>query len=211
MKVISIGAAALVVCSGLAWGQYWGGWEPYYHASTPAESYARGMADVARSAGEYNLATSQAAINATEAQRNYIENRDQWTNTYFQMRAANQKYRNEARGPRPSMEDLVRYAQQGKPQRLSPSELDSVSGKITWPILLQTDRYAKDRDELEWLFQTRAKEGFLTTKDYLRIGELTDAMLAKLKEQVREVPQMDYAAAKQFLKSLAYEGRMPPG
>ena len=85
---------ALLVCTGLAVAQdyYYGGYPVVNRASTAGESYARGMADVTRSAGMYNLATSEAAINLTEAQSNYIKNRDQWTNTYCQMREANRLY-----------------------------------------------------------------------------------------------------------------------
>jgi len=145
----------------------------------------------------------------TEAQRNNIQNRDQWTNTYFEMRDINRKAREAARSPRPSMESLVRYAQAGKPKRMSPSELDSVAGTISWPILLQTDQYAAYRSELESLFAKRAYDGVVGTNDYLQIDKTTKAMLAELKKQVREVPQMDYIAARRFVESLAYEARVP--
>jgi hypothetical protein len=169
------------------------------------------MSDVIRSQGQYNLTTSAAAINMTEAQRNYIQNRDQWTNTYFQMRDANRKYRAAERSPRPSMESLVRFAQAGKPDRLSPGELDSVSGGISWPGLLQTDQYAAQRSELETLYAKRARDGALSTQDYIQADKLTKDMMAELKDKIRDVPQMDYIATKRFLQSLGYEARLPAG
>jgi hypothetical protein len=182
----------------------------YYHSSTAAEGALRGMGDLARSAGQYNLATSQAAINLTEAQKKYIDNRDQWTNTYFQMREANRMYRARERGERPSMEDMVRYAQAGKPQQLSPSELDSVTGQINWPALLQDDRFAAHRSDLEKLFLTRAQQGALALEDRSQIRKTTDAMLNELRGLVRDVPQADYIAARRFIESLAFEGTAAP-
>ncbi len=212
MKAMSLCVALLLLAgTGSLLAQ---GYAPYYYesrAATPAESYARGMADVARSAGQYNLATSAAAINVTEAQRNYIQNRDEWTNTYFQMRQANRAYRAAERGPKPSMEDLVRYAQAGKPKRLSPSELDTVSGGITWPTLLRTDAYSEGREQLESLFAQRAEAGVLTADAYLKVKQVTGKMLEDLKGQVWDVPQTDYIAAKNFLQSLAYAASQPPG
>ncbi len=205
----------LLVCTGLAVAQdyYYGGYPVVNRASTAGESYARGMADVTRSAGMYNLATSEAAINATQAQKNYIENRDQWTNTYFQMREANRAYRAKERGPRPSMEDLVRYAQAGKPARLSPSELDSVSGGVSWPTLLQKEEFAEQRKQLEELFTKRAEQGSLGPDQLTEIRRLTTSMIDDLKEQLQErkVTQMDYVSAKRFLESLSFEARTPVG
>jgi hypothetical protein len=211
-------AGGLLLCTGLAVAQeYYGGWgagyPTYHHASTAAEGAARGMADVTRSAGMYNLATSEAAINVTEAQSNYIKNRDEWTNTYFQMREANRQYRAKERGPRPSMEDLVRYAQAGKPARLSPSELDTVSGDVSWPSILQKEEFAKQRAQLEALFAKRAADGSVGPEQLAEIRRITGALIDQLKEQLqsREVSQMDYIGAKRFLESLSFEGQTPVG
>jgi len=208
MRVTLIGFAVLLAGVGSAPGQYYGG---YYdnRASTPAEGAARGMSDIIRSQGQYNLATSAAAINVTEAQRRHIENREKWTNTYFQMRAENKAYRAAASRPKATMEDTVRWAQAGKPKRLSPSELDVVSGKINWPMLLQTDRFAKYRTELESLFTQRATAGATTKEVYWKISATTKSMLNELKGQISEVPPMDYTTARRFVQSLAYEARLP--
>jgi len=208
MKTMVFSVALVLLTGGmLAFAQdYYAPYPTYYRSSTAAEGALRGMGDLARSAGQYNLSTSQAAINMTEAQKKYIENRNEWTNTYFQMREANKQYRARERGPRPSMEDMVRFAQAGKPKRLSPSEIDSVTGKIDWPVLLKADRYAPHRAELEKLFAKRAEQGMLGSDDYLQVQKTTDAMLEELKGQVREVPQMDYIASRRFVESLAFEG-----
>ncbi|HID77296.1 MAG TPA: hypothetical protein EYP56_15035 [Planctomycetaceae bacterium] len=210
MRVIVTGLVVLATGVGLAWGQDY--YYPSYadfRASTPAEGYARGIGNVIRSQGAYNLLTSQAAINMTEAQREHMKNREQWTNTYFEMRAANKAYRAAARRPRPTMEDAVRWAQAGKPARLSPSELDVVTGKINWPRLLATERYTKYRQVLEALFAHRAVAGTLSYERHAKLEATTDAMLEELKSQIREVRAADYTASRRFLESLAYEASLP--
>jgi Txe/YoeB family toxin of Txe-Axe toxin-antitoxin module len=182
----------------------------YHHASTAAEGQMRGMADLVRSQGQANLDHSAAAVNYSVARRNEMNNRLAWTHTYFQMREANRAYRAAERGPRPTMESLTRFAQAGRPRRLSSSELDPVSGEITWPMLLEYDAYATDRAELEGAFTRRAYRRAITAEDYAAVKETTAQMLNRLKEQVRQVSQSPYIAAKKFIESLAYEADVPP-
>ena len=44
--------------------------------------------------GQYNLLSSEAAINLEEANRRDIENQAKWTNTYFEMRKVTRPTRN---------------------------------------------------------------------------------------------------------------------
>ncbi len=176
-------------------------------ASTVAEGYGIGLGEVIRAEGAYNLATSAAAINWTEAARRDLENREQWINSYFELRKANEFYRREAMGRRPTMEDAVRYAQMGRPQRLSPSEFDSASGKIAWPKLLQTSPFRGDRKQLEALFAKRAQYGGLSFADQMEIRAITDSLMADLQDRVREIPPSDYVQSRHFVESLAYEAR----
>jgi len=193
-------------------GYYGGGGYPVYsHSSTAAEGRLRGMGDLVRSSGQANLDNSAAAVNYTVARSNQIENRNQWTNTYFSMRETNRQARAAERGPRPSMEDLVRYAQVGKPKRLSPGEFDSVSGKIAWPMFLQTDKYADDRATLDQIFSTRASQGAIAPDDYSKARQTIDVMLGNLKKEIREIPPEQYMVAQKFLKSLNYEMVQPVG
>ncbi len=133
------------------WGGYYGS---YYHSSTAAESYQRGFADVVRSAGAANLMNSAAAKNVEEARSQYIDNRLKATKTYFEMKRYNKEYRDANQKPRPTSEQLFRLAKEATPKRLSPAELDPVTGKITWPAALNTEDYATYRDALNGLFAT---------------------------------------------------------
>lgn len=184
----------------------------YHHASTAAEGYQRGMADVIRSTGTYNLLTSEAMKNVEDARKKYIENRLQGTDTYFEMRRLNKQARQAETGPRPTQNDVIRYAQERAPDRLSPSEVDPLTGGIAWPSLLQEDTFKTAREKLNELYEKRAGRGSLTASELNQVSQLIASMDETLqKNYVGRVPPMLYAPAKSFLKSLSYESYLPAG
>lgn len=178
----------------------------YNNASTAQEGASRGLSAVISSAGEYNLNTSQAAINMTEAQRREMDNRLQWTETYYKNQEIGRAARAKERGPGPTAEQMVRFAQMGKPRPLSPSQFDPVDGRINWPGVLTTEPFAENRKVLDEIFAKRAIRGGIGFEEQMEIRTATTAMLDGLKELIREVPPNMYVVAKGFLQSLAYEG-----
>ncbi len=210
LSLITTFVAAATFFNSTAMAQYYG-WGGGYHASTAAEGAARGMADVIRSEGQARVDSSQAVINMTEARKNEIANRKQWTETYFDMRRINREARAAERGPKRTKEDWIRIAQAGKPQRLSPSELDSVAGKLSWPILLRKDEYAKSRAVVDEAFANRATTGTISPQDYKAVQKATESIAETMKKEIKEVSSLDYITAKRFLKSLSYESRQPAG
>jgi hypothetical protein len=179
------------------------------HASTAAEGFARGHAAAVSAHGYYNLMTAQARVVHAEAASREIDNREKWIDSYFAMREKNRQERALARGPRPTLEQLERIAAAGRPAPLSPSELNTTNGAITWPTLLRKDEYGAPRAALESVFAHRAVTGQLHPDAPAYAKEAADAMLAQLRERVREVPQQDYIAARRFIESLAYAVRRP--
>ena len=136
-----------------------GGWNSGYHASTAAEGAMNGMANAISAQGQYNLATSAAAINLEQAEQMDIDNRVKWTNAYFDMRRTNKAYQDSLKKPI-DPEAALRYAQAQKPKRLTLGEL-GVSGDIHWPASLPADKFSAQRDGLEKLFAERAQQGVL--------------------------------------------------
>jgi len=194
--------------SGSYYDYPWG----YDHASTLSEGYGRGLGAVIRAQGEYNLNTSAALLNLTQARQQEIENQKHWTQTYFEIRDINrQAFEADIKHRRGNPEDWIRYAQAGKPKRLSPGELDIVTGEIRWPLLLTAQQYRPQRVELERAFSDRAYHGVMGADAFLKVLQLTDDLLANLKSRVRDLPSEQYVAAKRFLESLAYEASQPAG
>ena len=112
-------------------GYGWGGFNGI--GSTPQGSYLGGMSQVIRSQGQYNLMSSQAAVNLQEAQKKNIENQVQWTNAYIEMRRMRDAYRAETKVPPPTAEAWARNAHAAAPDRLPSSSLDPVTGALQWP------------------------------------------------------------------------------
>ncbi len=190
-------------------GYYGGGYPVYSHSSTAAEGAMRGLSDVVRSQGQANLDNSAAAINYSVARSNELENQKQYTETYFAKKEMNRRARAAARRPRATMEDLVRYAQVGKPKPLSPSELDTVTGAIHWPVLLKTEPFERDATKLQKVFSYRAQGEAISQSEYREVRQVTKRMLADLKGQIREVTPTEYTTSKRFLQSLAYAAGQP--
>ena len=209
LTIACVGATAFVTTA--AMGQYRYGWGVDNRASTVAEGRARGMADIIRAEGMARVDTSEAAINMTEARKNEIDNRKQWTQTYFDMRRMNREAREAERGPKRTKEDWIRLAQAGGPQRLSPSELDSVGGKLSWPILLRKDEYAKERAVVDTAFTNRATTGVISPADYEAVRKATDSISKTMKKEIQKVSSLDYITAKRFLRNLSHESRKPAG
>jgi hypothetical protein len=173
-------------------------------AHTAAGSAMNGMANAISARGNANLSNSAAAVNMTQAQKNEIQNHQQYENTYFQMQATNQAYRKAQEGPSPTMEQLARMARDAGPRPVSPDEMNSATGKIAWPEVLQEDRFADRRATLDALSAKKAAHGSLSFSDQMAARKAIESMYAGLKSQIRDVPPQDYVASHSFLRSLIY-------
>jgi len=178
------------------------------YASTAAEGYARGVGNVISAAGQYNVATSQANINNQTATSMAIDNQMKWTNTYFEMRKVNRDARAAERGPTATTEDWVRWSKMAQPKRLNSVALDPISGKITWPPVLELEAFAAYRRPIEEFYAHRAAAGVSAGfSDVLALQNTTSAMTEELKKHIRQVPTGDYLTARNFIDSLSHEAR----
>jgi hypothetical protein len=197
--------------SGGSWGGG-GGYGGYYESgsgSTAFGSAASGMADLVRSSGQANLQNSAAAINYQQAQRSAMENNWIAAEGYFQGRQMNKAYREAEASPRATQADLVRYAKSGAPKRMSPSELDPLTGYITWPSLLADKAYQADRKTLDAAFAYRAKQGQFNLDQRTKVQQAAESLAAAMKKNINAYAPQDYVQAKKFLEQLTYESRLP--
>ena len=94
---------------------------------------------------------------------------------------------------------------ESRADRLSPGEIDPVSGTLDWPGVLKQSMFAEERERLEDLFANWTEYGSVGFEQRRQIRSTTDAMLGKLKQHVNDMPPPEYVTAKRFLESLAYE------
>jgi hypothetical protein len=183
----------------------YGGWSGGYSGGTTAAGSAmNGMASMISAQGNRNLANSAAAVNMTQAQKNEIQNRQQWTNTYFEMRQVNQQQAAAARGPAPTMEQIARIAKAGVPKPLAQSQQDQVSGQLRWPGALQQESFKDQRADVDRFVATHARYGTLSYEDQMKLRKIIVAMSDQLNAQLDQIPPQDYTTCRSFLKSLLY-------
>ena len=92
-----------------------GGGYGYGGGQTAQGAALQGMSQVISAAGQYNLATSAAAVNLTQAESNQLRNNVQGVQTFWQMRDIGRAEREKERGPRLTPEQLARMARDGRP------------------------------------------------------------------------------------------------
>ncbi len=165
-------------------------------------------AEMIDAAGRYNRLTAEARVIHAEAQLREIENHETYVRTYFAVKRINRQAVASMRSPRSSSAEIARRAKEALPDRLSPGQLDGPTGEVSWPILLQADAFAGLRAELEKAFAERAASRRLEVGRQTAARQTTDAMLGQLKRFVHDVHPNDYAEAKRFIRSLAYEVRL---
>lgn len=172
--------------------------------STVAGSAMTGMANAISAKGSYNLSTSAAAVNMTQAQSQEIKNHQQYTDTYFDMRATNKAARAAEEGPRVTAEQVARMAHEAAPKPLSPGEMNDVTGKLNWPEALQVDTFATDRKKLEELFVSSSQIGSMNYADQSKARVIINDMNKLLKAQVKSIPGPVYVTCKKFLEGLMF-------
>jgi hypothetical protein len=206
--IVWLAIACLVGNARISHAQYYG--DDYgYHSSTAGEGYQRGMAAVISAQGDYNLSTSQAAVNMTQAQKQAIENNNAAVQNYYAKKQMNEAYKAAHRGNR-YQHDLVKLAADASPSRLKSDQLNPVTGEIYWPIALRSDGYAAQRAALERVFAERAKDGVIEDLNaMIEAQNAAQAMTKALNTQVRSIPQNVYSESKNFLASLTKEARLP--
>ena len=197
-SALSAGRAGAIHRQSLAAG---GG---YSGGGTVAGNAMNGMANVISAQGQRNLSNSAAAINMTQARSNEIQNRQLWTNTYFDMRDTNRQAVAAERGPNLTQEQLARIAKDGVPRPLAPNQMDPVTGQLNWPSALQQDCFASQRNGDGPLFAMRARYGGLDYANQMQARQTVDDMFHQLKAQIDQIPQQDYMDCRSFLQRLMY-------
>ncbi len=191
------------------YGGGWGGWGGY--TGTIAGSYLQGLGAAASGAGQYNLATSEAARQIEAARAAYLQNQMTALNDYFMAREANRQFREDMRTPRLTPEQLYQVNLSRLPKRLRLDQFDPVTGKINWPDVLKLNELDAERKKLDELFASRTHDNSgVGSENYHEVQMTTHDMLAKLHDDIKVLSPSEYLAGVNFLDSLAFEARFPP-
>ncbi len=195
--------------SGLGVGGFpWfaGGYGSYggYGGSPMMAGNVNGLAQVIREKGE-------AAVLYENARDHSLDNAVRSNLLWFEMRDANDAYRQKQRNKyRHSNEALAKAAVDELPPRLAADDLDRVTtGRINWPAALLANEYAADRAALEEQFAMRASSG-QPIDSTARIQAIVKSMGDELRLNIDRIPADDYMTARKFLGSLDLETHHHP-
>ncbi|NNE00219.1 MAG: hypothetical protein HKN47_23105 [Pirellulaceae bacterium] len=177
------------------------------------------VADVIRSRGQANLLNAQARTQNEIARSAALDNDVKELATYHERRQINRTTRFghlHARGEqlRASKAQAEHEAQLAgfrieDVAGLTPDELDPVTGQLAWPLLLQGTHYNRARQPVDIIFATRAQAGQVNPDHYLPLRDWIDRVDYELDCYVHLYPKADYAKAKDFLRRLMIEARLP--
>jgi len=162
-----------------------------HHASTVFESAYRGVASVIQARGQYNLLTSLAMMNAAQAERMELENRQRRAETYLAMR---QSYQERKTAEYQARRNAARQANPPANQDAQPAPAVS----LIWPSLLEQNEYAGYRALIERALAQQAQGRQLAPSDSYRMRQATKILLTKLRRDTSP----EAASAIQFVENL---------
>jgi hypothetical protein len=208
---LAVGTGLRIATGGYGYGFPYRYGYPYgygygYTGTTPYGDYARGMAQVIRARGQAAEDYTQAQINQQEARSRYLDNQKKWNELYRARReqAAADKQARMQQQQEWYKKHLARQRQELPGFTSSDRALDS--GTIQWPKALQSTEFAMLRQQLQELFDLKAKtDGSVEIRKKALAG--TREMERLLRRKMREIPKDEYLAARSFLDRLVNESR----
>ncbi len=184
----------------------------YLGGGTVQGSILQGQAALARGIGEANYLNSKALINIETARDKSLDNERKIAEVFWDKRRMWQDQMAVERGSPLSTEQLRQLARESSPSRLTPFQLQPATGRIEWPMALRGPQFDRFRQDLDTLFANRTVSNTgVGSETEVAALTLTKVMLDQLRLQIDEMPVTQYVAAKNFVRSLAYEARFLPG
>ena len=180
-------------------------------AAVAAASPNRGVnINIGSQQGSNILDVSKAAINAQTAKAMALDNHLRGIETFFEGRRINKAARALEDGPRPTLEQFIKYSKMRLPRKLTDDQLDPNTGEITWPYVLTDSIYLEEEQVLQGHFHDRVEEGgsigFEKGEEVKgSVTRITDLM----KENRSKYESGKYGSARSFMESLRYEFHLP--
>ena len=181
------------------------GYGGYSGGGTVAGSAMNGMANMISAKGNYNLSTSAAAINMTQARKKPYS--EPTTGGQYVLRDAGRQSGGAGRRTRSQPDhgttDQNRQGRRAQ-DRWGRAKWIPSTANSTGPAPYSKTAFESQRHEVDQLFVVRARYGGLGYADQMKVRETVDAMFAQLKEQIQQIPPQDYVACRSFLQSVGY-------
>lgn len=185
-----------------AYGDY--GYPGYgWGANTAAGATAMGMGAMIQAQGAYNQMTAEAAKTAEEAKSLALDNKLKSAETYDKLRELNRQYVAEKEAREKAAYNY--NAPPPKRPKLTPSQLDPVTGEIRWPPLLMQPQFQAYRDQLQALFTLRAHDP--SQVSYQQVTALTMPMRNEYDKLHDTMPTNEFFANRHFIEGIGEAAR----
>jgi hypothetical protein len=182
------------------------------HSSTAAEGFLRGKAAVIQAQGNFLLSKSQATILFEQARALDRENDLRQTQALLAQHAMWREGRYAERKEFEARREAGRAKIEARQQvvhraayQLSPEVLNPATGKIRWPVALQSTKFAGEREQIDELMRQHVGYGSSQADVAKEITRLTKEMATSLRSEIRNLAKEDYIAAQKFLLGLKLE------
>jgi hypothetical protein len=187
-----------------------GGVQSYRHASTAAEGFLRGWADVYRAQGEYNYNTAAASLIFEQARRAHLDNKLHYAEVFW---AKKQLYAsNQAELKRLQLQNSIEAqpAAQVAAVPVVVQLVDPSQPGFAWPQAFNRPELIRSREQLAVLFSQRTQlDSGRGSENHWLIRNATLAARATLAHMVKELPPPEYIEAKQFLDRVMFTAEQP--
>lgn len=182
MKIAPLCAVLLILCGGAAVEAQ----VVVDQAATAGESYARGVSGIISAQGQKNLDNSQAAINATEARSNQIDNQVKSVNAFWEKKSIYQEHVDAVNAQLEAKRG--RYVARRGSLDLSTEEFDRTTGAVAWPTILTQKSFDPYRTTLDTIFHDRSYNGALTGDQYVQANTAYNDWRGAILAQRTEFP-----------------------
>jgi hypothetical protein len=183
-----------------------GGVKSYRHASTAAEGFLRGWADLYRADGERNYNNAGAALILEYARRAHLDNRLKYAEVFWAKRAL---YEANQAAQRPPRREPVHSAANVKVV-VPPQLVDPNQPGFLWPAGFNRPEFTQSIAQLTQLFAQRTPSNSgLGSESHWKIRNATLTLRAELAHQIKSIPGYEYTEAKRFLDKIMYTAEQP--
>ena len=192
-----------------------------YHRGYPYWFNGHEIADVIRSGAQANLLNAHARTQNEVARSARLDNNVKQLNTHLERRAINSrarfahlwaqgaKVRAEKEAAAVNQNQHLASTQHEAAERLQNFEVNPATGRLHWPLLLQMEHFSKARQPVNQVFAQRSASGTINPDHYLPLCDWIEKIDTELDKNVHDYPEADYAEAKDFLRRLVAEARLP--
>ncbi len=200
--------ASLVILAALSWPTF----AQFPSPPKSLQGISNSLEEAIRSASQDANRPSMAMIDRERARSMSYDNQLKHVQTYFEKRKMSRSFRDEERRSMPTSEQRSASRARNRPDRLTVRQFDAMTGRIEWPVLLQTPEYAEKCRQLDRLFNAHCRDGGgINTKHYAAIQSTSSELLTQIKKNFASLNAQQFTYTRRFLESLQYEARFDVG